>query len=370
MGFSTTVVCPCPNGAGFGNQTRTSVIKGFGGRVRIDFKGGSWGRFPLINREIPAASKVSCGAEGDDFFHFSESSQLVDGRLLAQEIQSNVAGSVGLFKAATGGKVPGLGIVLVGQKGENTRFVKTIIKACEETGMDWVLEQLPQDCSQEAIMISVEKLNRNSALQGIHLENVNSSAILKIKLEKDISGVHPQSLNALSGYGSDPPLFMPPSPRGCIQRLLQSGVNPEGKHTAVIGDSIPVYQTGMILRRNMAASSFVIGRRPTNQSRKFLINSDVIVYDAAGVNFGIPKSWVNPEAVLIEVGVCAELTVSIMMSNLMDAAIMTIFVLIHTVPMLYEKYEDEIDPIAEKAVIEMKKQYQIFEAKFSSKIHH
>ncbi|KAL0845950.1 hypothetical protein Bca101_019196 [Brassica carinata] len=46
------------------------------------------------------------------------------------------------------------------------------------------------------------------------------------------------------------------------------------------------------------------------------------------------------------------------------------FVLIHTVPKLYEKYEDEIDPIAEKAVIEMKKHFQVFEAKFLSKIQH
>lgn len=38
--------------------------------------------------------------------------------------------------------------------------------------------------------------------------------------------------------------------------------------------------------------------------------------------------------------------------------------------MLYEKYEDEIDPIAEKAMIEMKKHYQVFEAKVLSKIHH
>ncbi|CAN6852899.1 unnamed protein product [Brassica oleracea] len=46
------------------------------------------------------------------------------------------------------------------------------------------------------------------------------------------------------------------------------------------------------------------------------------------------------------------------------------FVLIHTVPKLYEKYEDEIDPIAEKAVIEMKKHFQVLEAKFLSKSHH
>ncbi|KFK30707.1 hypothetical protein AALP_AA6G017300 [Arabis alpina] len=44
------------------------------------------------------------------------------------------------------------------------------------------------------------------------------------------------------------------------------------------------------------------------------------------------------------------------------------FLLIHTVPMLYEKYEDEIDPIAEKAMIKMKKHYQVFEAKVFSKI--
>ncbi|KAA8516108.1 hypothetical protein F0562_019287 [Nyssa sinensis] len=32
------------------------------------------------------------------------------------------------------------------------------------------------------------------------------------------------------------------------------------------------------------------------------------------------------------------------------------FVLLHTLPVLYEKYEDKIDPFAEKATIEIKKQ--------------
>lgn len=36
--------------------------------------------------------------------------------------------------------------------------------------------------------------------------------------------------------------------------------------------------------------------------------------------------------------------------------------------MLYEKYEDKIDPLAEKAVIEIKKQYVVFDAKVLSKI--
>ncbi|KAB1219518.1 Reticulon-like protein B5 [Morella rubra] len=44
------------------------------------------------------------------------------------------------------------------------------------------------------------------------------------------------------------------------------------------------------------------------------------------------------------------------------------FVLLHTVPVLYEKYEDKIDPFAEKAMIELKRQYAVFDAKVLSKI--
>ncbi|XP_022770510.1 reticulon-like protein B5 [Durio zibethinus] len=44
------------------------------------------------------------------------------------------------------------------------------------------------------------------------------------------------------------------------------------------------------------------------------------------------------------------------------------FVLLHTVPVFYEKYEDKIDPFAEKTMIEIKKQYAVFDAKVLSKI--
>lgn len=46
----------------------------------------------------------------------------------------------------------------------------------------------------------------------------------------------------------------------------------------------------------------------------------------------------------------------------------TAFVLLHTVPVLYEKYEDHVDAFAEKAMIEMKKQYAVFDVKVLSKI--
>lgn len=45
-----------------------------------------------------------------------------------------------------------------------------------------------------------------------------------------------------------------------------------------------------------------------------------------------------------------------------------IFVLLHTIPVIYEKYEDQIDAFAEKAMIEMKKQYKVFDEKVVSRI--
>ncbi|KAK1588211.1 hypothetical protein Q3G72_020961 [Acer saccharum] len=39
------------------------------------------------------------------------------------------------------------------------------------------------------------------------------------------------------------------------------------------------------------------------------------------------------------------------------------FVLLHTVPVIYEKYEDQVDSFSEKAWAEIKKQYAVFDAK-------
>ena len=46
----------------------------------------------------------------------------------------------------------------------------------------------------------------------------------------------------------------------------------------------------------------------------------------------------------------------------------TAFVLLHTVPVLYEKYDDKVDSFAEKACFEFKKHYKVFDAKVLSKI--
>jgi len=45
-----------------------------------------------------------------------------------------------------------------------------------------------------------------------------------------------------------------------------------------------------------------------------------------------------------------------------------VFLMAYTLPMLYEKYEDQVDAVGEKALIEIKKQYKVIDAKLISKI--
>lgn len=42
--------------------------------------------------------------------------------------------------------------------------------------------------------------------------------------------------------------------------------------------------------------------------------------------------------------------------------------LLFTIPVLYEKYEDKVDDFGEKAMREIKKQYVVFDAKVLSKV--
>jgi len=45
-----------------------------------------------------------------------------------------------------------------------------------------------------------------------------------------------------------------------------------------------------------------------------------------------------------------------------------VFMVLYTVPVLYEKYEDKVDAFGEKAMVELKKYYAIFDEKCLSKI--
>ena len=55
-------------------------------------------------------------------------------------------------------------------------------------------------------------------------------------------------------------------------------------------------------------------------------------------------------------------------SNVHPLSCIAVFMVLYTVPVLYEKYEDKVDAFGEKAMVELKKYYAIFDEKCLSKI--
>lgn len=66
---------------------------------------------------------------------------------------------------------------------------------------------------------------------------MNKEKILNmLSLEKDVDGFHPLNMGNLAVQGKEP-LFIPCTPKGCIELLLRSDVEIKGKKAVVLGRS-------------------------------------------------------------------------------------------------------------------------------------
>lgn len=66
-------------------------------------------------------------------------------------------------------------------------------------------------------------------------QHLNEGKIMDaLSLEKDVDGFHPLNMGMLAIQGREP-LFIPCTPKGCIELLLRSDVEIMGKKAVVIG---------------------------------------------------------------------------------------------------------------------------------------
>lgn len=90
----------------------------------------------------------------------------IDGKLIAEDIRSTVATEVKRMKEAIG-KVPGLAVILVGQRRDSQTYVRNKIKACEEVGIKSLFHELPEDCPQDAVVSAVSSFSEDPSIHGI-----------------------------------------------------------------------------------------------------------------------------------------------------------------------------------------------------------
>jgi 5,10-methylene-tetrahydrofolate dehydrogenase/methenyl tetrahydrofolate cyclohydrolase len=233
------------------------------------------------------------------------SAQIIDGKAIAETVRGEVKAEVEAMRARYG-KVPGLATVLVGERKDSQSYVRSKKKACAEVGMASLGSDLPADISQDELLKVVRDLNANPDVHGILVQlplpaHIDEEEILAaISLEKDVDGFHPLNIGRLSMKRREP-LFVPCTPKGCIELLIRTGVAIEGKRAVVLGRSnivgLPVAM--LLLHRN---ATLTICHSRTKDLPGVVREADILIA-AVGRAEMVRGDWVKPGAVVIDVGI-------------------------------------------------------------------
>ncbi|BFG15210.1 bifunctional protein FolD 2 [Prunus yedoensis var. nudiflora] len=229
---------------------------------------------------------------------------IIDGKAIAQTIRNEIAEEVRHLSQKYG-KVPGLAVVIVGNRKDSQSYVSMKRKACAEVAIKSLDIDLPEDVSQDDLIAKVHELNANPDVHGILVQlplpkHINEEKVLsEISIEKDVDGFHPLNIGKLAMKGREP-LFLPCTPKGCLELLSRSGISIKGKKAVVVGRSNIVGLPVSLLLLKADATVTVVHSH-SHDPESIIREADIIIA-AAGQAMMIKGSWIKPGAAVIDVG--------------------------------------------------------------------
>ncbi|MCL4748286.1 MAG: bifunctional methylenetetrahydrofolate dehydrogenase/methenyltetrahydrofolate cyclohydrolase FolD [Burkholderiaceae bacterium] len=226
---------------------------------------------------------------------------IIDGAALARRIRAEVGARAAALRAAS--TQPGLAVILVGDDSASSVYVRNKVKDCEESGIRSVLERMPADTTQAALLARIDALNADPTIHGILVQlplprQIDERRVIEaIAPDKDVDGFHVANAGALM-TGS--PRFLPCTPYGVMKILEHAGVELAGAEAVVVGRSniVGKPQAMLLLQRN---ATVTICHSRTRDLAAHCRRADVLVA-AVGKARMITADMVKPGAVVIDVG--------------------------------------------------------------------
>ena len=229
--------------------------------------------------------------------------QILDGKKLSQETESELATRVANLKKNNGDNAPILATILVGADPASATYVRMKQNACQRIGMKSIAVELPTETTTKDLLEKISELNANSDCHGILLQHpvpahVDERVCFdKIALAKDVDGVTCLGFGRMSmnedAYGSA-------TPQGIMRLLKAYDIPLAGKHAVVVGRS-PILGKPMALMMLNANATVTICHSKTQNLPEIVNTADVIV-GAVGRPEFIRSEWIADGAVVIDAG--------------------------------------------------------------------
>ncbi|MCO2082448.1 bifunctional methylenetetrahydrofolate dehydrogenase/methenyltetrahydrofolate cyclohydrolase, partial [Pseudomonas aeruginosa] len=163
--------------------------------------------------------------------------QLIDGKAIAANLRQQIAQRV-TERRQQGLRVPGLAVILVGTDPASQVYVAHKRKDCEEVGFLSQAYDLPAETSQDDLLALIDRLNDDTAIDGILVQlplpaHLDASLLLeRIHPDKDVDGFHPYNIGRLA---QRMPLLRPCTPKGIMTLLASTGADLYGMDAVVGG---------------------------------------------------------------------------------------------------------------------------------------
>ena len=227
---------------------------------------------------------------------------LMDGKVLAAEQMAKLKNRVDALKAA--GRTVGLAVILVGDDPASQVYVRNKGKACEELGILSETLRLPAETTQEELEAEIDRLNKDSRIDGIlvqlplpkHLDE--AKALAKIIPEKDVDGFHIENAGKLF---TGQPGVVACTPKGILHMLKASSVPLKGKEAVVIGRSNIVGKPVAMLLLNENCTVTICHSR-TADLASHTRRADILVAAVGKPKF-VTADMVKPGAAVVDVGI-------------------------------------------------------------------
>ena len=232
---------------------------------------------------------------------------LIDGKAIRDKILEETEREAKALTEKTG-VVPGLVVILVGEDPASQSYVTSKKKTCLKMGWHSELIEMPATAKLEEVAAEIDRLNADEKVHGILLQlplpgDLDEQALLeRIDPAKDVDGFHPTNFGRLA-LGL--PSFIPCTPKGVVELLKRTGVNPRGKRLVVAGRSNIVGKPLALLMARKGpgydATVTVVHSR-TPDMPEVCREADILIA-AIGRAEMITTDYVKPGAVVIDVGV-------------------------------------------------------------------
>ncbi len=229
--------------------------------------------------------------------------EIINGKEVSLAVRSKIKSEVEKFSDENG-YAPGLAVIVVGNDPASAVYVRNKHRACLEVGIKSYQIELPEQTSEEELLIKIDELNESKEVNGILVQlplpkHISEERVInRISPNKDVDAFHPENVGRImTGNYS----FLPCTPAGIITLLDYYKVDISGKRCVVIGRSNIVGKPMalLLLERN---GTVTVCHSRTKDLDDITREADIVVVAIGKPEF-LKGDMIKEGAIVVDVGI-------------------------------------------------------------------